>query len=185
LQTVPGAQGVPLLTQESAASSQDSVPLQKAPSSAQTTGVPSRQPFCASHNSFPLQNSPSLQAASLGVLSHRSKPSLQESVVQATLSLQSTGVPAWHCPVLVLQVSTPEQNDPSLHSSSVLHPTTAQVFVSSLHTSGGVQGSPLLTQESVASLQDSVPLQYNSSSGQLTGVPGTQPLAVQTSAPLQ
>jgi len=48
-----------------------------------------------------------------------------------------------------------------------------------------VQGLPLPAQESVASLQDSVPLQNKPSLGQLTGVPGMQVPTSQVSSPLQ
>jgi hypothetical protein len=168
------------------ASSQDSVPLQYNPSLGQLTGVPATQPLAGLQTSAPLQYSPSEHAALLGMWSQLSVASLHESVVQAIPSLQFTGVPAWHCPVPVLQVSMPVQNNPSSHSAFVVHPSTAQLLVSSLHTSGGVQGSPLLTHESVASSQDSVPVQNDPSSGQLTAVPAWHPLAgLQISFPLQ
>ncbi len=58
-------------------------------------GHPASQPTDGLHTSAPLQNRSSLHAALFGVLSHESVASLPESVVQATESLQSTGVPAW------------------------------------------------------------------------------------------
>ena len=55
-----------------------------------------------------VQASESLHAPLLGAWSQLSVASLQESVVQAIPSLQSTGVPATH-PLVGLQVSVPSQ----------------------------------------------------------------------------
>jgi hypothetical protein len=93
LQVVPPGQGLPLLAQESAASLQDSVPLQNNPSLGQLTGVPVWQPLIRLQTSLPLQNCPSLQRPLSGVCRQISLASSQESMVQATMSLQSTGAP--------------------------------------------------------------------------------------------
>jgi hypothetical protein len=84
----------------------------------QLTGVPGWQPFSASHVSAPLQYEPSSHAASLGVCTHWSLTSSQLSVVQATPSLQLTGVPGWQ-PFSASHVSAPLQYEPSSHAASL------------------------------------------------------------------
>src|SRR5512139_315654 len=110
------------------------MPSQNRPSSGQMTGASSWQPFSGSQTSFPLQKSPSSQTALSGAWSHLSFASLQESTVQSTPSLQSTGVPALQIPVpggvgqdfekAKLQTSFPLQKFPSSHSASDLQPST-------------------------------------------------------------
>ncbi len=68
-----------------------------------------------------MQAMPSSQAASLAAWLQESVVSLQESVVQETVSEQSTAVPATHWPVPRLQVSAPLQYRPSAQSASSLH----------------------------------------------------------------
>lgn len=81
--------------------------------STQVGGVPDLQPTAASHVSFPVQNLPSSQAASLGwclqprVLSH-------ESIVQKNPSSHESGVPGTQSP-LPPHVSTPLHTSPSSH----------------------------------------------------------------------
>jgi hypothetical protein len=55
------------------------------------TGVPAWQPSVALHVSSPSQNWPLSHAALLGACAHASVASLQESIVQATVSAHGTG----------------------------------------------------------------------------------------------
>jgi hypothetical protein len=170
LQTVPSVQGLPLLKQELVTSLQDSAPLQKVPSSGQSTGLPVWHPLTGSQLSFPLQNCPSLQRPLSGECMQLSVASSQLSAVQSTLSLQLTGAPVWQ--LFATHVSWPLQYIPSPQSASAKHGVTKQKSMSSLHTVPSAQTLPLLRQESVASSQDSAPVQNKTSSGQLTGMPG-------------
>src|SRR5205814_1697972 len=61
-----------------------------------------------------------LQQPGWGSKWHRPVVGSQLSSVQTSWSLQSTGVPGLHMPVLTLQVSTPVQRSPSEHCASVL-----------------------------------------------------------------
>ena len=110
--------------------------VQLTPSS-QFGGAPDWQSFTASHVSAPLQKSPSSQSPSFGTLSHEFVPSLHESVVQLTPSLQFGGVPDWQS-FTASHVSVPLQKSPSLQSPSF--GTLSHVFVASLDQKSGVKG---------------------------------------------
>jgi len=119
-------------------------------SSSAQGSVPDWQPSVAWHVSVPSQNWLLLHAALFGSCVHESVASLQESVVQATVSAQFTAVPATH-PAVALHVSTPLQYWPSLHDA--LFGVCVQVSLDSLQAST-VQGKL---------------------SAQFTAVPGLQP----------
>jgi hypothetical protein len=98
-------------TQSSMASSQVST-VQPTPS-LQSGGAPGWQPPTESQNSTPLQNAPSSQAASLGACWQLSVEALHVSVVQRIKSSQAGGGPGWQ-PLVGWQNSIPLQNVPSL-----------------------------------------------------------------------
>ena len=100
--------------QESDSSSQYSVPVQKAPSSGHSTGVPGWQPARGSHTSMPVQYSPSEQYSLSGVCTQVSAVSSHASIVQATPSLQSTGAVSRQTPA-PSQASMPSQYSMSGH----------------------------------------------------------------------
>jgi hypothetical protein len=84
--------------------------------------VPAWHPKVALHVSAPLHQAPSLHTASLGVFTHESVDSLQESAVQETPSEQLLAAPP-HTPALHTSLSV--QYWPSVHVvPSALFPVT-------------------------------------------------------------
>jgi hypothetical protein len=134
--------------------------VQSTPSS-QSTGVPGWQSFTASQVSTPSQNSPLLQAASSGVLSQESVPSLQASTVHPTPSSQSTGVPGWQSS-WASQVSAPSQNRPLSQTASsgvLLHVSEGSSQASAVQPTPSSQGSTPRFSQSPAPSHSSWPLQ--------------------------
>src|SRR5438034_3586056 len=102
---------------------QVSTPLQKTPSSHVSVWLQACVPVSqvSSVQAMPSSQSASvLQQPGWGAKWHMPVIGSQLSSVQTLLSLQSTGVPWPHMPVLTLQVSTPVQRSWSEHSASVL-----------------------------------------------------------------
>src|SRR6266446_5894139 len=139
------------------------------------SGVPTQMP--AAHRSLVVHGLPSSHAL---VLSAYAQPvaGSQRSSVQGLPSLQTSGIPGRHAPVVGSQVSTP------LHASPSSQTTGAPTQMPAAHASFVVHGLPssqktavlgVCTQPNSASQPSSV---QGLPSSQLGGVPGTHPPVV-------
>jgi hypothetical protein len=118
--------------------------VQDSPSS-QLSGVPATHPLIASQISAPLQTKPSLHSESFGTCLQLLVASSHTSVVHATLSLQSGGVPGTQ-PAVLSQRSAPSQKLPS--SQAVSNGTCWQTWLMSQKSV--VQAIPSLQSASEA-----------------------------------